>query len=433
MSRARCSKAVVTGLGAVAPNGLGAAEFWDACLSGRSGVGRIEGFQVEDFPVQVAGEVRGFNAVDYVPNRKSLKIMGNNIRFGVAAARMAMDDSGIGEGSLDPTRFGVVMGSGIVPTDVEELSSAITASLDGDGAFDLRRFGEAGQKQLFPLWLLKHLPNMVAAHISIIHGAKGPNNTIVTACSASTQAIAEAAHIIERGDADIMIAGGADSRIDPLSLVVYSLLGAVSTSDREPHRVSRPYDRDRDGFVLGEGGACLVLESEEHARTRGAEIFAEIAGSGSSFDAFAVTKPDPDGAGAARSIEAALKDAQVAPGDVDYISAHGTSTMLNDQMETAAVKRSFGDHASRVPLSSIKSMIGHLIGAAGAMEALVSVQAIRHGAIPPTINLEKPDPLCDLDYVPCEARELKVDTVLSNSFGFGGQNAALVLRRYTGG
>jgi 3-oxoacyl-[acyl-carrier-protein] synthase II len=285
---------------------------------------------------------------------------------------------------------------------------------------------------LFPLWLLKHLPNMVAAHISIIHEAQGPNNTIVTACSASTQAVGEAARIIERGDADVILAGGADSRIDPLSLVAYSLLGAVTTADRPPEELSRPYDRKRDGFVLGEGAACLVLESEEHAKARGASIYAEVAGYGSSFDAYAVTSPEPEGRGAIQAMKAALRDAKVGPDDVDYISAHGTSTVLNDRMETIAVKKLFGDRAAKVPMSSIKSMIGHLIGAAGAIEAVTSVLAIRDGVVPPTINLTDPDPECDLDYVPNEAREAKVRTVLSNSFGFGGQNAALVLREYAG-
>jgi len=421
---------VVTGFGALAPNGNTAEEFWEACCAGRSGVARIESFDASGFPVSIAGEVRNFRAQDFVPNRKALKIMGRNIRFGVAAARMAMEHSGLAEGAPDPTRFGVVMGSGLVPTDVEEVGNAIMASLDDEGRFSLRRFGESGQKMLFPLWLLKHLPNMVAAHISIIHNAQGPNNTIVTACSAATQAIGEAMRIIERGDADVMLAGGADSRIDPLSLAAYWLLGALSGSDRPPAQISRPFDRERDGFVLGEGAACLVLESEEHARARGATIYAECAGYGSAFDAHAVTQPDPEGRGAARSIRCALEDAAVAPDAVDYISAHGTSTPLNDRMETVAVKAIFGARAPRIPMSSIKSMIGHLIGAAGALEAVTCVLAIRDGVVPPTINLETPDPACDLDYVPNEARRLPVRTTLSNSFGFGGQNAALVIREY---
>ncbi len=423
-------RVVVTGFGAVTPNGLDAESFWKATVEGRSGVARIEGFDVTGFPVRVAGEVRGFDARTYVSNPKSLKVMGKNIRFGVAAAQMAMENSGLKDRPPDPARFGVTMGSGIVPTDIEEIGDAVLASLDEQGKFDIRRFGEEGQKRLFPLWLLKHLPNMVAAHISIIHNAQGPNNTVTTACSASTQAIGEAFRILARGDADVMLAGGSDSRIDPLSLVTYTLLGAVSTAARPPGKVSRPFDRQRDGFVLGEGAAILVLETEEHARARGASIVAEVVGYGSSFDAYGITKPEPEGRGAAQAMERTLKDARMAPSEIDYISAHGTSTILNDKMETLAVKTVFGAAAKTIPLSSIKSMIGHLIGAAGAMEILVSVLAIRDGVVPPTINLDTPDPDCDLDYVPNTARSMRVRSVLSNSFGFGGQNAAVIVREY---
>jgi 3-oxoacyl-[acyl-carrier-protein] synthase II len=423
-------RVVVTGLGVIAPNGIGTEAFWQSCLAGRSGIAPITAFDTDGFSVRCAGEITGFKARDYVENRKSLKIMGRNIRFGVAAARIAVEHSGLAEAAPDPERFGIVMGSGIVPTDVEEVGAAVMSSLDENHEFELARFGESGQKMLHPLWLLKHLPNMVAAHASIQHGARGPNNTIVTACSASTQAIGEAARILERGDADVMIAGGADSRIDPLSLVAYTLLGAGTTADRAPEALSRPFDRDRDGFVLGEGGACLILETEEHAKARGATIFAEVAGYASTFDGEGITRPSTDGVQAARAMDLALADAGMAPTDIDYISAHGTATLLNDRMETVAVKRTFGDDAYKIPLSSIKSMIGHLIGAAGALEAVAGILAIRDGAIPPTINLETPDPDCDLDYVPNEARERKVRAVLSSSFGFGGQNAALVLKEY---
>ena len=425
-------RVVVTGLGAVSPNGIGTEEFWKATLAGESGIAPIEAFPTDGFEVRCAGEVTGFRAQDYVKNRKSLKIMGRNIRFGVAAARIAVEAAGLAEAPPAEERFGVVMGSGIVPTDVEEVGAAVLESLDDERNFDLKRFGKSGQKLLHPLWLLKHLPNMVAAHISIQHGARGPNNTIVTACSASTQAIGEAARVIERGDADVMIAGGSDSRIDPLSLVAYTLLGAVTTADRPAAELSRPFARDRDGFVLGEGGACMILEDEAHAKARGATIYAELAGYGSSFDAEGVTRPSMDGAHAARSMTLALKDAGMSPSQIDYVSAHGTSTVLNDLMETNAIKLALGDDARRVPLSSIKSMIGHLIGAAGAMEAVASVLAIRDNAVPPTINLHEADPECDLDYVPNEAREMKVGAVLTSNFGFGGQNAALVIREYEG-
>jgi 3-oxoacyl-[acyl-carrier-protein] synthase II len=425
-------RVVITGLGAVAPNGADVNSFWDACLAGRSGVQKIESFDVGAFPVQIAGEISGFDPLAYLKNRKSLKIMGKNIQFAVAAAHMAMEDSGLDTSTIDPARFGVTVGSGLVPTELEELGDAVAHSLDDSGAFAVARFGAAGQKRLSPLWLLKHLPNMVAAHISIIHGAQGPNNTVTTACSAATQAIGEAQRIIERGDADIMLTGGADSRIDPLSLVAYSLLGAVSVSHRPPEQVSRPFDRNRDGFVLGEGAGMLVIETEEHARKRGATIIAEIAGYGSAFDAFAITGPHPEGRGAAQAMERTLADAGVSPDGVDYVSAHGTSTQLNDRMETLAAKTVFGEHAASIPMSSIKSMIGHLIGASGALECIVSALAIRDNVVPPTINLEMTDPECDLDYVPNEAREMQVRCVLSNSFGFGGQNASLLLREFTG-
>jgi 3-oxoacyl-[acyl-carrier-protein] synthase II len=290
--------------------------------------------------------------------------------------------------------------------------------------------GEQGAGSVAPMWILKYLPNMVAAHISMAYNAQGPNSTITTACVAGTQAIGEAFRLIARGDADVMLAGGADSRIDPLMLLAYTALGALSRSEREPSEVSRPFDRRRDGFVLGEGAGVLVLEDAEHARRRGATIYAEIKGFGSSFDAFSITKPDPEARGAARAIESALNEARVDHRDVDYINAHGTSTRLNDQMETAAVKRVFGEHARNLPLSSIKSMIGHLIGAAGAVEAVALAKTLADGVVPPTINLTDPDPACDLDYVPQTARDYRARTAVSTSFGFGGQNGALVMQSW---
>src|SRR5262249_51996287 len=275
--------------------------------------------------------------------------------------------------------------------------------------------GQSGKEALTPLWLLKYLPNMAAAHISLIHGAQGPNSTITTACAAGTQAVGEAFRLIAREDADIVLAGGADSRLDPLLILAYSALGALSPAQRSPEEVSRPFDGQRDGFVLGEGAGVLVLEELEHARRRGAEIYAEVLGLGSSFDAYSVTKPDPEARGAARAIAAALKEARVDPHDVDYVNAHGTSTRLNDLMETAAVKRVFGEGARALPLSSIKSMVGHLIGAAGAVEAVALALTLRHGALPPTINLTHPDPECDLDYVPNTARDMHVSTAISTS------------------
>ena len=427
-------RVVVTGLGVVSPNGIGKEAFWSACVEGRSGVGPIRSFDISGHPVRVAAEVPDFDITPFIPpeHRKSLKIMGRASRFGVAASVMALRDSGLETGRLDPTRLGVVMGAGLVPIDLPDLAPVLARAVDGDGQFRPSLLGERGRDALFPLWLLKYLPNMAAAHVSMICRAQGPNSTITTACAAGTQAVGEAFRLIARDDADFCLAGGADSRMDPLLLLAYRALGALSPSTRPAAEVSRPFDADRDGFVLGEGAGMLLLEELEHARRRGAQIYAEVLGLGTSFDAYAVTKPDPEAGGAARSMSWALREARVDPHDVDYINAHGTSTRLNDLMETAAVKRVFGEGASALPLSSIKSMIGHLIGAAGAVEAAALALTLEHGVLPPTINLRRRDPACDLDYVPNTAREYPVRTALSTSFGFGGQNAALVMRRFDG-
>jgi 3-oxoacyl-[acyl-carrier-protein] synthase II len=321
------------------------------------------------------------------------------------------------------------MGTGITPMDISELAGPIGRGLLPDGTLDYGRFSIATAESIFPLWLLKHLPNMAAAHISILHQAMGPNNTIVTACAAGTQAVGEAFRLIGRGDADVMLAGGCDSRLDPLMLVAYRAMNAVSHSTRPPHEVSRPFDAERDGFVLGEGAAVLVLESLQRARRRKATIYAEIIGYGSSFDAYGITRPEPDGKGAALSMKSALRESKLDPSDIDYINAHGTSTRLNDIMETNAVKRVFDHRAKAIPMSSQKSMIGHLIGASGALEAAATALTLERGVVPPTINQCVPDPSCDLDYVPNTAREIPVRLAMSNSFGFGGQNASLVMAR----
>lgn len=420
-------RVVITGVGVVAPNGNTTEEFWNACTTGRSGVAPIESFDASTYPTQIAGEIRNLSVKHLLPDRKSLKVMGRNIQFAVAAAHQAVQQAGLSPDALDPVRFGVCMGSGVVPMGLSDLAAPLLSSVDENGGFAPAKFGEAAVKSLEPLWLLKLLPNMLSSHLAILHRAEGPCNTITTACAAGTQAIGEAFRLVARDDADVMLAGGSDSRIEPLMLVAYASLGALSRSKRACHAVSRPFDRDRDGFVLGEGAAVLVLEEYERAKRRGAEIFAEVIGYGSSCDAFGITRPDPSGKGASRAMQTAMREAGLNRDQIDYINAHGTSTPLNDEMETNAVKSALGPDARRVPMSSIKSMIGHLIGAAGAVEAAATALTLYHKVAPPTINLENPDPKCDLDYVPHQSREMPVKRALSNSFGFGGQNAAILM------
>ncbi len=421
-------RVVVTGIGVVAPNGIGRRAFAEAIVEGRSGVGFIESFDTTGLPIKIAGEVKGFDVLPFLgEHRKSAKLMSRAVGFAVGAAALAVEDAGLETSKLDPSRFGVCMGTGITPVDVAELVGPIARGLRPDGSFDMGQFSQARAESIFPLWLLQHLPNMAAAHISILHHAMGPNNTIVTACAAGTQAVGEAFRLIGRGDADVVLAGGCDSRLDPQLLVAYNAMKAVSASVRPPAEVSRPFDGERDGFVLGEGAAVLVLESLRRARRRKATIYAEVTGYGSSFDAYGITRPEPDGKGAAISMTAALREAKVDPADIDYINAHGTSTRLNDLMETVAVKRVFGHRAASIPMSSQKSMVGHLIGASGALEAAATAMSLQRGVIPPTINQATPDPACDLDYVPNTARERPLRTAISNSFGFGGQNASLVM------
>ena len=424
-------RVVVTGVGIVAPNGIGRKAFSEAIVEGRSGVSLIESFDTAGQTIKVAGEVKNFDVLLYLGDqRKNAKLMSRAVGFAVGAGALAFDDSGINRDKLDPERFGVCMGTGITPVNVAELAGPMARGLGPDGIFDLGRFTVAQAESMFPLWLLHHLPNMAASHLSILHHAMGPNNTIVTACAAGTQAVGKAFRLIARGDADAMLAGGCDSRLDPLLMVAYHAMKAVSVSTRPAEEVSRPFDGQRDGFVLGEGAAVLVLESLRHAKRRRAKIYAEVTGYGSSFDAYGLTRPEPDGKGAAIAMKSALREARVDPVNIDYINAHGTSTRLNDIMETVAVKRVFGDRAESIPMSSQKSMVGHLIGASGALEAAATALSLDRGVVPPTINQATPDPACDLNYVPNTAREIPLRTALSNSFGFGGQNACLVMSRF---
>ena len=423
-------RVVVTGLGVVAPNGIGKDAFWSACVEGRSGISRISAFDPSSFPIQVAGEVKAFDPTLYLPDscRKSLKIMGRAARFGLGAAGLAIKDSGLQLDRENPESIGVCMSGGLVPIDMGEIMPLLMRVADEKGQFDLSKLDPAQGSPLFPLWILKYLPNMLAAHISMAFNAQGPNSTITTACVAGTQAVGEGFRMVARGEADICISGGADSRLDPLLLMAYSAMGTLSKCERAPEECSRPFDRFRDGFVLGEGAGVLILEDFERASKRGAHIYAEVLGFGSSFDAYSITKPHPEGKGGARAIRNALQEACIDPDDVGYINAHGTSTRLNDSMETAAVKRVFGEGAKQVPISSIKSMIGHSIGASGAVEAVALALTLSENVAPPTINLTDPDPACDLDYVPNIARDARPKIALSTSFGFGGQNGALVMK-----
>jgi 3-oxoacyl-[acyl-carrier-protein] synthase II len=425
-------RVVITGLGIVAPNGFGKDEFWNACCEGISGVRPIASFDGSRHPVRIAAEVKDFDLAPFLGNglNRSAKIMGRAARFGLAAAGLALADSGLKLDALPPERVGIALGAGVVPYDLSEILPILTQAVDADGRLDAAELGARGADAVAPPWILRQLPNMIAAYISILANAQGPNTTITTACSAATQAIGEAFRLIQRGDADVMLAGGADSRIDPLMLLAYASLGALSRSARPATEVSRPFDGGRDGFVMGEGAGILILEEAEAARRRGATIYAEIKGAGSSFDAHGITKPDPEGQGAARAMQWALNEAKIDAGDIDYIAAHGTSTRLNDVMETNAVKRVFGERSRKLPLSSIKSMIGHLVGAAGAASAVAMALTLKDGVLPPTINYEEPDPVCDLDYVPNTARQQRVRRALANSFGFGGQNAALVMQSW---
>lgn len=423
-------RVVVTGLGVVAPNGIGKDAFWSACVNGRSGISRISAFDASSFPIKVAGEVKNFDPCPFVPesSRKSLKIMGRAARFGLGAAGLAVQDSGLELDRVNPEKVGVCMGGGVVPIDLGEIMPLLMQVADEHGRFDLNKLDPRNGTPLFPLWLLKYLPNMVAAHISMAFNAQGPNSTITTACVAGTQAVGEGFRMVARGEADVCITGGADSRLDPLLLMAYNALGTLSRGNLPPEECSRPFDRLRDGFVLGEGAGVLILEDFDRAKERGAKVYAEVLGFGSSFDAYSITKPDPEGKGASRAIKNALEEAKVNADDIGYVNAHGTSTRLNDLMETAAVKRVFGEHARQVPISSIKSMIGHSIGASGAVEAVALAMTLSDDVIPPTINLTHPDPNCDLDYIPNVARDYVPKIALSTSFGFGGQNGALVMK-----
>lgn len=408
-------RVVVTGLGVVSPVGLSVSESWSNVVNGRSGVGAIEVFDVSDFSSRIGGSVRNFDVTRYV-SEKEAKKMDVFIHYGLAAGSQAFEDSGLEITEENAERVGVAVGSGI---------GGITGIEHGHAVLM-----KGGPRKISPFFVPSNIINMISGHLSIKYGLKGPNFAIVTACSTGTHNIGEAARLILYGDADAMVAGGSEMATSPTSLGGFASSRALSRRNDEPERASRPWDRDRDGFVLSDGAGVVVLEELDHARRRGAKIYAELVGYGTSADAYHMTQPPAGGEGAARCMRNALRDAGLNAEDIDYINAHGTSTPIGDLAETEAVKTVFGSHAYRLAVSSTKSMTGHMLGAAGGVEAIFSALALRDQLVPPTINLDNPDAGCDLDYVPHTARELSLEYVMSNSFGFGGTNASLVFKKF---
>ena len=419
-------RVVVTGIGCVNPLGHDVATLWKNLLAARSGVGRISLFDASSFPTQIAAEVHDWSIASEGEDEAIWEPRGRHTRFAVGAAKQAIRESDILE-KVEPTRFGIYLGAGEGQQDFFRFAQMMCVAVDEDGQLDLKAFVEAGLEILDPVAELEQEPNMPSGYLAGLLNAQGPNVNCLTACAASSQAIGEAAEIIRGGEADVMLSGGTHSMIHPFGVTGFNLLTALSERNDEPERASRPFDMHRDGFVLGEGASMLVLEELEHARSRGAEIHGEILGYGTTADAFRITDAHPEGRGAISCIRMALADAGKGVEEIGYINAHGTSTTVNDKVETLAIRKVFGDRADKTPVSSTKSMMGHLIAAAGATELIVCLLALRDQVAPPTINYETPDPSCDLDYVPGEARPIVCQAALSNSFGFGGQNISLVV------
>ena len=414
MSRSKQRRVVVTGLGCVSPIGNSVTDSWDALLAGRSGIATITRFDASPFSTHFAGEVKGFNVEDYMPGKEA-RHMDTFIHYGMAAGMQAMQDSGLQVTEENAERIGVIVGSGIggLPM-IEQTHTELT---------------NRGPRRISPFFVPASIINMISGHLSIKYGLKGPNIAIVTACTTGLHCIGEAGRMIEYGDADVIIAGGAESTISPLGLGGFASARALSSRNDDPATASRPWDKDRDGFVLGEGAGVMVLEEYEHAKARGAKIYAELLGFGMSADAHHMTAPLEDGDGARRCMVAAMRNAGVNPDQVDYVNAHGTSTPLGDVAETVAIKRALGDHAKNIVVNSTKSMTGHLLGGAGGLEAVFTVLVVHNQKSPPTINIFNQDPACDLDYCANQARDMKIDIAVKNSFGFGGTNGTLIFSR----
>jgi len=410
-------RVVLTGLGALTPIGNTADEFWSALLQGRSGVGPITKFDATDYPTRIAGEIKNFDPLAFV-DKKDARRLDPFLQYAMACAVMAVQDAALDTEKVDGTRFGVLIGSGI---------GGISTLLDTH-----KTLLDKGPDRVSPFFIPMMIINMASGLVSMRFGAKGPNSAVVTACATGNHAIGESFKIIQRDDADVMIAGGSEAIVIPLTIAGFCSMKAMSTRNDDPTKAMRPFDANRDGFVCGEGAGLVILESLDHARARDARIYAEIVGYGQTSDAHHLTAPDPEGDGAARAMAAALRDGGLDVSAIGYINAHGTSTPYNDKFETLAIKRVFGDHARRLAVSSTKSMTGHMLGAAGGVEAIATALALHHRVLPPTINYETLDPECDLDYVPNQARKHDVEAALSNAFGFGGTNATLAFRTYVG-
>ncbi|CAM5787927.1 MULTISPECIES: beta-ketoacyl-ACP synthase II [Brevibacillus] len=408
-------RVVITGVGVVSPLGNDATTFWNSLLEGKSGISPITSFDASDYPTQIAGEVKDFNPEDYM-DKKDIRRTDRFVQFGLAAAKMAVEDAKLEITAENAERVGVYIGSGIGGLSTWEEQHQVLL--------------EKGPRRVSPFFIPMLIANMASGAVSIQYGAKGPTSSAITACATGTNAIGDALRLIQYDQADVMITGGAEATIRPMAFAGFCSAKAMSTRNDEPTKASRPFDRDRDGFVMGEGAGVLILEELEHAKKRGATILAEVIGYGMSADAHHITAPSPGGEGAARCMKNALRDAGIEPSEVEYINAHGTSTGQGDIAETMAIKEVFGEHAYKLAVSSTKSMTGHLLGATGGVEAIATAFALRDQILPPTINLENPDPECDLDYVPNEARKAKVNVALSNTFGFGGHNATIILKRY---
>jgi len=408
-------RVVITGMGVLSPVGIGLEEFWTSLTEGKSGIGPVTHFDASNLATTIAGEVKDFDPQKYM-DKKEAKRMDRFTQFAVAAAAMAMEDAGLSKNNVDCERVGVILGTGIGGTNTFEDQHRV--------------LGTKGPGRVSPFFVPMMIANMAAGHISIALGAKGINYTVITACASGTNSVGEAFKALQRNSADVIITGGTEAAITPMAMAGFASMKAMSTRNHEPQKASRPFDAERDGFVMGEGSAILVLETLEHAKNRGAKIYAEVVGYGCSADAFHITAPAPGGEGGARAMKLAIEDAGMSSEEVDYINAHGTSTDLNDKYETLAIKTVFGDHAYKMAVSSTKSMTGHLLGAAGSVELIASVLTIKNSIIPPTINLENPDPECDLDYVPNKARIQEVNVALSNSLGFGGHNATVIVKKF---